>query len=268
MTRFVSPAAALAALFGASCLEAGEPWGLIQLEVSAVLDVGGGRLDAEGRLKTALDYRVELEAIDVSVEQVEVLAGFGGGASFDPASPPPGYTNCHNGHCHADDGSLVDFADIARELAGSEGAEVLASATGGEVAIGAGGEQAIVTTGCEAVSPCEVGAPSEVALVRARVAKVVARGRVFDARAERRLPEAGVALDLAMPPVAFDVAEAGTWRFGPGQSLRLRLAVTVTLPGGLFDGVDFATMDEAAAADALAHGLREGTRLIAVRRGE
>ncbi|MNS53348.1 hypothetical protein D3C72_861010 [compost metagenome] len=35
-----------------------------------------------------------------------------GSATFDPANPPPGYSLCHGGHCHRDDGALVDYADI------------------------------------------------------------------------------------------------------------------------------------------------------------
>ena len=39
-------------------------------------------------------------------------------SAFDPAHPPPGYTTCHSGHCHASDGRLVSYEDIAVEVAG------------------------------------------------------------------------------------------------------------------------------------------------------
>ena len=35
-----------------------------------------------------------------------------------PGKPPPGYTLCHNGHCHHPSGRLVPYAEIEAELAG------------------------------------------------------------------------------------------------------------------------------------------------------
>ncbi|MCB9762153.1 MAG: hypothetical protein H6739_20305 [Alphaproteobacteria bacterium] len=44
----------------------------------------------------------------------------GAGSTFDPADPPEGYGLCHSGHCHRDDGALVDYVDIQAELAGGD----------------------------------------------------------------------------------------------------------------------------------------------------
>ncbi len=40
-------------------------------------------------------------------------------SAFDPQNPPPQYSLCHNGHCHHDDGHLVDYEDIVLEQAES-----------------------------------------------------------------------------------------------------------------------------------------------------
>ncbi|RAL25332.1 hypothetical protein DL240_03735 [Lujinxingia litoralis] len=53
-----------------------------------------------------------------SVRLIREVDGQAGSADFDPANPPPGYSLCHNGHCHSDDGRLVDYASIASESGG------------------------------------------------------------------------------------------------------------------------------------------------------
>jgi len=84
---------------------------------SEARDLGGGWA------LTDLGYRFRVDQLDVDGGELllEQLPGAGGG-TFDPANPPPGYTLCHGGHCHAEDGSLVDYEDIEAELAGGEGA--------------------------------------------------------------------------------------------------------------------------------------------------
>lgn len=84
---------------------------------SAARDLG------DGWALTDLGYRYRLDHLEVEGGELllEQLPG-AGGESFDPANPPEGYTLCHGGHCHAEDGSLVDYEDIEAELAGGEGA--------------------------------------------------------------------------------------------------------------------------------------------------
>lgn len=89
----------------------------------AARDLGGGAFLTNQAQQVRVD-RFELELGDVSLLELQ-----GGGAvSFDPANPPPGYSLCHGGHCHADDGSLVDYSEIEAELAG-DSAEWVALAT-------------------------------------------------------------------------------------------------------------------------------------------
>ncbi len=64
-------------------------------------------------------YRVDRLAVEAGELGLEQLPG-SGTTTFDPADPPPGYTLCHGGHCHADDGALVPYEEIEAELAGGE----------------------------------------------------------------------------------------------------------------------------------------------------
>jgi hypothetical protein len=105
------------ALYGGCTFEEGQPWGQAELSVSARLD-DAGRPDAQGRLRTSTGYLVELEGFEVSFGAANLnLRPAGTNVSFDPASPPEGFSLCHNGHCHSADGRLVDYEDVAAEVA-------------------------------------------------------------------------------------------------------------------------------------------------------
>lgn len=70
-------------------------------------------------------FEVRLDRFEVDADGIELLELEGGVAgAFDPADPPPGYSLCHGGHCHADDGALVSYAEIEAELAGDGAALV------------------------------------------------------------------------------------------------------------------------------------------------
>ncbi len=63
--------------------------------------------------------RFEFTADTLSLEELVTTGSSASSSTFDPADPPPGYSLCHGGHCHADDGRLVSYAEIEAELAGS-----------------------------------------------------------------------------------------------------------------------------------------------------
>ncbi len=111
----------------------------------------------DGWALTDLGYRFRVERLEVEAGELllEQLAGADGG-TFDPADPPEGYTLCHGGHCHAEDGSLVSYEEIEAELAGGEGAWSAVAAFGvdGELDLAAGESEAWDT--CE--PSCLLGA--------------------------------------------------------------------------------------------------------------
>jgi hypothetical protein len=102
-------------------------------------DAGGGWQ------RLASDYQVRVTSAAVAVQETQLLGGQNvGSLGFDPAKPPPGYTLCHNGHCHATDGRLVSYEDISAELAMRQGG---------------GGLQAVVTL--SGAGSLDLLAPSE-----------------------------------------------------------------------------------------------------------
>jgi hypothetical protein len=81
--------------------------------------------DLEGRWLTDRGYVVAIERFEIDVGELRIEqldAGSATKSAFNPASPPAGYSLCHGGHCHADDGRLVSYAEIEAELAGGTAA--------------------------------------------------------------------------------------------------------------------------------------------------
>ena len=258
MTRF---RVELLAILLVGCLDEGRPWGLVTVELAVAFEPPAARLDEAGRLKTANDFRIELEGLGAVVGQTELLAQAGAAASFDPANPPPGYSLCHNGHCHADDGRLVPYEDIAIELAGGSGGEVLFAVEGGEFTLSAPG-RVTRPTACAAEMACEVVTPATVGLVRVAIDEVRVRGRVFEGRAgAARVPEEGLPFELSLRPDSFGVAATGGWRFGPADRLGLALSATVALPAVLFDRVAWDAMGHDTIAATIGEALVEATGL-------
>jgi hypothetical protein len=112
----------LLALSTSCALEPGAPPStLADGTLTAALAIPSARAVAPNTVLTARGERVTITALRLEVGEIELAAAKGGaGARFDPAAPPAGYSLCHSGHCHADDGRLVDYADIQLELAGGE----------------------------------------------------------------------------------------------------------------------------------------------------
>ncbi len=232
-------------LLAAGCaLEDGQPWGRLEVELEAAWDVPAGRLDEDGRLRTPQGFRVQVDALAVTLGAARVTwAPPGGGAAgFDPASPPPGYSLCHNGHCHAADGRLVDYEDIAADLAtGGAGAAPVAFDVGSSaVALLADGAAAPVAVKGGAV-PLERG---QVTAAEVQVATLRVRGVAF--ATDDRLPAEGAPFDVE---IALDVApraplDAPINRDAP---VGVDLALRVVVPPTLFDGLDFDTAPDVAA---------------------
>lgn len=250
-----------AATLSGCVLEDGDPWGLVRADLAIAFEPEAGRV-VDGRLATAKDYRVEVTTFEVELGSMALVAGATSALGFDPADPPEGYTLCHNGHCHTTDGRVVSYEEIARELAG-EGAAGSALATWspetGPHLIALGAREPVSVDGC-AARGCAVADPASAGVVSLQVAHVHIVGRAFDARtgANARLPAEGVAFTVDMG--AIGVAAPLEESFGPSERLGLALGVTVMVPAGLFDAVDFATGEglDADVGEALASGLRLG----------
>lgn len=246
----------------ASCVEAGDPWGEVSIEVGLGFSPPASRLDEQQRLKTANDFRIVVDEVDVVATGVELLAQAGSAAGFDPSSPPPGYTLCHNGHCHADDGRLVSYEDIAAELAGGGGAEVAVTASGGALALPDGTGTVVIGSSCSDERPCEVLAPLTIGLVRVALGELRLSGRVFEGRTgAARVPAEGLPFEVVLESDPLSVGATASWRFGPGEPLQLALTARVLVPASVFDRVDWGEMDEAEVEVAVEGALVEGMGL-------
>lgn len=119
---------AVAVLLGACTFQPGTGFGTLRrLELTASLDSPAARYDSTGHWKTDNDARLAIETLQVDLGEFSVQgAASVDAAAFDPANPPPGYSLCHNGHCHRSDGALVDYEEIRAELAGGKAAPPLA----------------------------------------------------------------------------------------------------------------------------------------------
>jgi hypothetical protein len=271
MSRFTKalwPIALLGAV--ASCaLDQGEPWARASFELSVGFEIDETRLDNEGRLITPGDWAIELDPPTLHVDALILqLAGASGAEGFDPADPPDGYSLCHNGHCHADDGRLVDYDEIAAEVATAAG--VGAPTVVQSVDTDATLEVATVLPLRECSDDCNVpiGDFVSVAVVLRDVEFV---GTAYDRRLDdrARVGVDGVAFSTVVTgPIELIVPVAGS--AGRGEPVRAHFDVTLNLPPSLFDGVDWATQPSASAppssdtddlAAQIANEIRHSTQL-------
>ncbi len=120
-------------LAGCTC-RSRQPWStLSSAALSARFEPGEARDLGDGAVLTDLEYEVTINEMVLALGALylQVLEG-GDAVSFDPADPPEGYSLCHGGHCHAEDGSLVDYADIEAELAGDSASFVAVTSLAAE----------------------------------------------------------------------------------------------------------------------------------------
>jgi hypothetical protein len=112
----------LAATLPGCTLEPGEFFAEIRPQLSVAYVAREDRVIDARWQKLASGYEVRLDRATMQLESVLLLAAGGGtaaDAAFDPARPPEGYSLCHNGHCHSDDGRLVPYEEIAAEAGGN-----------------------------------------------------------------------------------------------------------------------------------------------------
>lgn len=204
--RGAIPVLSLALVGTVGCaFEPGEPYGLVTASLDVHYRELADRYTPDGFQKLNTDYQARLTSAVLVVDAIELLdAGTElAVATFDPANPPPGYSLCHGGHCHAADGSLVDYEDIAAELAGAGGTEptTVVTLTAGTVDL--------LTS-----EPFELGcAPScalpegYLVLARLTASRLELAGQVRDARVEPRIAgevDWQVALELLQPAETSD----------------------------------------------------------------
>lgn len=217
----------------------GQPWAEVdsaELAVNPFIP-GAARLDGQGRLMTARSYAVVLEHIGLEMGDLRIQQADAAGEplAFDPASPPPGYSLCHGGHCHADDGTLPTYAEVEAKLLGGATAAPALGFHVEDTVVPLVGE-ARQTLRCR-IDPCVLQrGPIVGGLLEVTAVRLV--GTAFDLTNEARLPEAGIpfAVDLQPPAPLLAPLNAEAERFEP---VYRKVGLTLAVAYSVLDDVDF-----------------------------
>jgi len=166
--------------------------------------------------------------------------------NFDPADPPEGYSLCHNGHCHADSGELVDYEDISAELAGGQtSAGGVVQAIDSEVGLDTGDVVDVPLDDCSNDCQLERGLLNTVTL---EVRSLRISGRAFDTTEQQRLPEEGVAFETVIP-LNLEFTRVVEGRIADGEPVDVNLLVRLELTEKMLDPVEFGPAAESALQD-------------------
>jgi hypothetical protein len=223
----------------------GEPMGTLTGTFEARWTQLDDRDAGDGWQRLASDYEVRVDAATAALGALTLVDVGEAALNFDPADPPPGYSLCHNGHCHADDGRLVPYEEISAELGGAAPAPVVTFAIGERDLVDA------ATVELDCGGPCELRR-SDVGRVDLEVLGLALGGLVRDTRDPPRLAgEVAWTLDFAPaePQVVLGRIDLPIDR---GHDPDITLAAELLLTAKLLDGVDFTAPDTASFPEALA----------------
>jgi hypothetical protein len=199
------------------------------------------RLDADGRVKTDKGYRIRIDGLQLVARQLDFQStsgSAGSGARFDPANPPPGYSLCHGGHCHRDDGALIDYADIEAELAGGTVTTKTVLSLPVETAFNLlTGSATASLTQCEPGCQLDRGTWSKALL---QLTSLTASGSVEDPSTFNRLDGQTRTWSLTLTPEAFSQKVDVTIDRVRGD--RLVVTARLALSEKLWDELDFQTL--------------------------
>lgn len=221
--------------------EPGEGFAVLEPSMIARYAPEGARERGLGYQQLASSYQIQVTAATIQLERIELIARPSGGGTvrFDPANPPPGYTLCHGGHCHREDGALVPYEEIEAELGGGGGAALpVVTLPVGEVNLLAPGPRELT---CEPA--CELPR-TEVTRARWAVTELRLGGTVRDSLTTPRFPgdrpfrlelsSAGMASPVAMLEGDLDVPSDRE------HAPRVLLHLELDIPSRIFDEVDWA----------------------------
>jgi hypothetical protein len=242
MRRLPAIALLLPLGLGGCATSEGQPFGTLRAELDAAMRMPSDREVGSGWQKLANDFQIRVTDGQLAMDGIELVdVGGAAAAAFDPANPPPGFSLCHNGHCHSDDGALVDYADIAAALAGNAGN----STTVKRLGVPAIDLLQPGPTPLECDEHCALP-ESHVGLLRLTAHHLSVAGRVRDGRAEPRFAgerDFAVAIDLeeplddeAAPGIQAQPLDLPVDDDAPG---RITLRLTQPLSTALFDAVAF-----------------------------
>lgn len=234
------------ALLIAACLPAcasgdGEPFGAVTATLDARWTERADRANGDWQ-RLASDFEVQVSAASMELGALALIDVGGVALNFDPAEPPPGYSLCHGGHCHADDGRLVPYAEVAAELAGGAPPAPVLVLPVGDRELVPGGE---IELDCD--GPCDLPR-ARIGRVELPVAGVKLAGLVRDTREPPRLDgELAWTLTYARGDDAAALLGATDLPVDRGEDPAITLTVGLAPSAALLDGVRFAEAAGAAA---------------------
>ncbi len=239
--RIIALIAAMSAGLTGCALDDGAPWGRVELVAKVRFAPASDRLSDKGELLTVHNEAVQLSSLAVTVRAIHgrMTAGTGATSTFDPAKPPPGYSLCHGGHCHKDDGTLPTYAEIEAELAG--GADASATSVSWATADGAA-ETATAPTqlALDACSPgCDVDR-GRLTGWRVELLGLTMAGAARSTASTGPLSGAGRPFKATWPGTVTVNAPADV-HFDREHSPGARIELTIDLPQTLLDGVALAS---------------------------
>ena len=223
--------AALAAFSFAACaIGDGDPMAAVRPTLTAEIHFHEEDMNPDGWLILEEGGLLKIEQAVLTVGEVRVLASSSKSSvtAFDPANPPEGYSLCHGGHCHADDGSLVPYAEIEAALLGGDASAISTALTlSAPAPLNLLDEEAVSLTCPEDErGDCALG---EVTLQRVELAaaRLTVSGQF---RADETAVPKAVSLDVALDPEAeglfahalsFTASRTGKKTFSLGLSLEI-----------------------------------------------
>lgn len=236
----------------------GEGFAVLEPTVKASYEPEEDREVYPGFQALASNYQVRPSAAAITLQSVELIPRrvSTGGGRFDPSNPPPGYSLCHGGHCHRDDGALIPYEEIEAELGGGGAVtRPLITLPVGEVNLF---NRDPISVPCQPT--CELP-QTELATGRWAITALRLQGVVRDGLATPRIAgEQGFELELASPPGGTPIAVLEGDLDVPSDrenEPRVKLVLKLEIPSRIFDEVDWAaaqpgmdgTVDLSAAAN-------------------
>ncbi len=221
---------ALLAVGPAGCtFTPGEPFAELTTELAARYTDDPARATEMGWQKLASGYDLQLTRAELTVKTVQLFAAAGARSAFDPARPPAGYSACHGGHCHAADGRLVSYEEIAAEQSGGKVAPPVLQQGGGTLDLLAG---ATLRPTCP--PPCQVG-HGTLTRLRLVLARLELAGIVRDGGGDPRIPPTRFAFTLSpeadgeLPPLDIPIDVPADNEHDPFVALRAEATFTAAL---------------------------------------
>jgi hypothetical protein len=215
---------------------------VVEPTVRAAYEPRADRLAPDGYQRLSSDYQLRMDAASMRLSGIELIAISAGSGGFNPASPPPGYSLCHNGHCHRDDGALIPYEQIIAETGGGGGSSTVATLPVAEPLNLLAPEKRAV----ECTPDCALP-EATVSQGRWGVDALLLEGTVRDGRATPRIPgERRFRWELTRTGEAPVAVLSGAVDLPSDRSTppRAKLDLNLVLTAALFDPVDWSALRE------------------------